>query len=151
MEEVIYRTDGFPDARFERLYAASSGNVSLSLGGFEDESPTGIVHDPIVQNNRLIVFSSAHVFLWRPGEEPIQFNPFEAEGWYEYAQQGQLNGHYDYLAKAVWENDEQTMLEYECDSCGGGKPETLIFFSLDTGQTFDICLAPAPDYSNCLD
>ncbi|MFK7800478.1 MAG: hypothetical protein AB8G95_02495 [Anaerolineae bacterium] len=150
VKETIYHTGDWPDHTFERVYRAAHDNGRwIDLGDFEDESDTGIVYSPLVVDDQLIVFSSAHVFLWRPGEEPDQFNPFEAEGWYDYSQEKQINGHYDYLASDVWANNDQVLLSYVCDSCQANKPNALMFYSLDNGQTFDICLNPSADFTTC--
>jgi hypothetical protein len=151
IKETIYRIEGFPARQFERFYEAINNGDAVDLGSFEDESDIGIVNNPIVHNNQLVVFSSAHVFFWQPGRKPVHFSPYEAAGWYEYSQIDQLNGHYDYLASDVWSHNGQLLLRYECDFCGIGKPEKLLFYSLDDGRTFDICQSPTPDDLSCLD
>ena len=139
IEEAIYHTADWPDHRYKRVYRVShNGGASIALGEFEDESQTGIVHAPIVLDERLIVFSSAHVFIWRPGEEPIHFNPFAAAGWYEYSQEHGLNGHYDYLAESAWVEDGRWTIRYKCVWCDG-RLEQLYFYSED-GVTFVIGL-----------
>lgn len=151
IEETIYHTGNWPDHTFERIYrAAYQAGRLIDLGNFEDESEAAIVYTPTVLDNQLIVFSSSHVFLWRPEDEPVHFSPFEAEGWYTYSQQEQINGHYDYLAGDAWTLNEQILLRYNCDFCQTGKPATLLFYSLDNGRTFDICLNPTADFSSCI-
>ena len=152
IEERIYHTADWPDHRYERIYRVShNGGSWVSLGSFEDESQTGMVHDPIVLNDRLFVFSSAHVFIWRPGAEPIQFYPFEAAGWQDYSQEHGLNGHYDYLAESAWVEGDRWFIQYECVSCQNGKPNDLLFYSPDGGEQFDICVPSAAEFGSCSD
>ena len=141
VEEVIYREDGFPDFTFERVYRVRNGRSWTSLGSFSNESQDGITVLPEWVDGRLVVYSSAHLFIWQPDSEPLHFSPFDADGWVAFSEQFGtfgINGHYDVLAQDFWIEEGVWFIEYNCVRCQGGKPESILFTSDDAGQTFDI-------------
>ncbi|MEM9776358.1 MAG: hypothetical protein AAF902_17410 [Chloroflexota bacterium] len=152
--EVINRIDAWPDPVFERRYAFDFEDTNFShyyfLGRYTNEGSEGITIQPMVVDLKLIVFSTSYVFVMDPGGPPIELNPYEAEGWSEYAQTHQLNGHYDYIATDFWESGSNWLIAYDCVFCQDGKPEKLLFYSNDEGKSFTLC-RPSVHDQLCLD
>ena len=128
---------------FERVIAVKRGRSTTRIGAYTDESQEGITITPELVGGWLIVYSSSHAFVWRPGEDAKHFSPFEASGWAEYASQfgtHGLDGHYDYRAARFWIEDGRWFLEYECEPghCGDDRPSTILFTSSDEGVTYTI-------------
>ena len=147
VSETIYKTEGWPDHIFERIYIANNNGETVELGRYSNEGDAGIdsTTPPIVQNGRLVVFSSAYVFILESDSNSIEFFPYAAEGWSGYAQTHRLNGHYDYIATDFWESGSSWLIAYDCVFCQDGKPEKLLFYSDDQGKSFTLCQPTAQD------
>ena len=141
--ETIYQKDGFPDPIFERIIRVKYGRSTIRIGSYTDESPNGIAIAPEVVDEWLVIYSSSHIFLWQPGEDAHHFDPYEANGWVEYADQfgtQGLNGHYDYHAARFWIEDGRWFIRYECEPgyCEDERPSSILFTSGDDGMTYMI-------------
>lgn len=159
VRETIHQDGmGWPDHRMLRQYTVTA-DTTYDLGDYENESERGISPDspPQMVGDRLVVYSSSHVYLWRLGEAPIEFNPYKAENWNDVFP-GTLNGpngHYDYVADAfsveVKEGNPRWLITYRCihPSCActdtacetyapedKAKPTALTFYSDDEGEHF---------------
>ncbi len=141
--ERIYREDGFPDPTFERVLEVQHGSSTMRLGAYRDESREGITVAPEWVGEWLVVYSSSHLFVWRPGVEARHFAPWEADGWTDYAARFGpcgLGGHYDYHAAHFWIEGGRWFVEYRCNPgyCVEGHPSTILFTSDDEGATYAI-------------
>lgn len=136
VEEQIYRTDSFPDPRYERIYRVESGNQRVEVGRYADEAKSGITTPPRFVADWLVVMSGAHIFFWQKGEDTRHFYPYTAPDWIDYADPQQLNGHYDYVATAVEIEGDKWQISYECTACLANHPVLIRFVSTDGGQTF---------------
>ncbi|HRW07681.1 MAG TPA: hypothetical protein P5121_21410 [Caldilineaceae bacterium] len=138
VEEQIYREESFPDPRYERIYHVQAGKQRFELGRYTDEAANGMTSPPQMVAGWLVVMSGAHLFFWRPEEEVRHFYPYVVDGWIDYAQERQLNGHYDYAVTAVTIKDSTWQITYDCTSCLESQPAQVHFVSVDGGQTFRV-------------
>lgn len=138
VEERIYREESFPDHRYARIYRVQMGGQSFALGRYEDEAANGMTTPPMIVADWLIVMSSAHIFFWQPKQDPRHFYPYVVDEWVAYAQERQLNGHYDYAATAVQIDGEEWRITYTCTACLARHPAEIHFVSTDGGQYFQI-------------
>lgn len=136
VEEQIYREESFPDPRFERIYRVQSGEQEFELGRYTDEAAHGINTPPRFVADWLVVMSGAHIFFWQPEEEVRHFYPYVVDEWVVYAQERQLNGHYDYAATAVQIDSDEWRITYACTACLANHPAVIHFVSADGGQRF---------------
>lgn len=136
VEEQIYRTNSFPDPRFERIYYVERAVRTVEVGRYTDEGATGIATPPRLIGDWLVVMSGAHLFFWQPQEEVRHFYPYVADGWIAYAQERGLNGHYDYVATLAEIEGSKWQITYACLPCLTNHPRELHFVSTDSGQTF---------------
>ncbi|MCB8946128.1 MAG: hypothetical protein H6658_20475 [Ardenticatenaceae bacterium] len=136
--ETIDKEDGFPDYVFERVIVVQDGRSTTTIGTYRDESEAGITVLPALVEGWLVIYSSSHLFLWRPDEEVRHFDVYEAAGWLEYAERFQpgLNGHYDYRAAGFWVENGRWFIEYECTYCQANTPASLLFSSDNAGETY---------------
>jgi hypothetical protein len=137
--ETIYREGGFPDDTFERVIVVKDGRATTSIGIYRDESQIGVTVAPELVEGWVVIYSSAHLFLWQPDEDVRHFNPYQAAGWQTYSDQFKpsgLNGHYDYRAARFWLEDERWFIQYECTYCQDNTPALLLFTSDDEGETY---------------
>jgi hypothetical protein len=141
--ETIYRKDEFPDPAFERIIRVKDGHFTTRIGSYTNESPNGIDVAPEVVDGWLVICSSSHVFLWRPGEDAHHFTPYKADGWVAYAHQFGtlgLDGHYGYHAVRFWIDAGRWFIRYECVPayCEAESPSSILFTSDDEGLTYMI-------------
>ncbi|MEO1590577.1 MAG: hypothetical protein AAFU71_04705 [Cyanobacteria bacterium J06632_22] len=141
--EEIFEDQAIPDNIYRRTYEVTYHGEQLDLGDYDNEDPYGIVAAPPKWvAGWLVVFSSSQVFIWQPGQDPIHFNPYKAQGWNDYAGRSEwrasINGSYDYYAQDLTIQDGQWRLEYvpAFDSPTG--PARIVFVSDDEGQTFSV-------------
>lgn len=138
VEEQIYREESFPDHRYERIYRVQTDRQSFELGRYTDEAANGMAISPQVVADWLVVMSGAHIFFWQPGEDVRHFYPYVVEDWVSYAQERQINGHYDYAAIAVRIEGKNWRITYRCTACLADQPAEIHFVSTDGGQHFRI-------------
>ncbi|MCB0124172.1 MAG: hypothetical protein KDE58_18080 [Caldilineaceae bacterium] len=136
VEEQIYREESFPDPRYERIYHVQAGNQRVELGRYTDEAANGMTIPPQIVDRWLVVMSGAHIFFWQPDADVRHFHPYVADDWVDYAQERQLNGHYDYVVTTVRIDGMEWQIIYDCTACLTGQPARLRFVSVDGGQTF---------------
>ena len=139
VEEIIYKEDSFLDPQYERVYRVRNGRQQTTLGSYTNESQDGITVLPEWVDGRLVVYSSSHLFLWQPDDEPLHFSPFDAVEWVAFSEQFGtfgLNGHYDVRARDFWIEEETWFIEYMCVSCQVPHPASILFTSGDFGETF---------------
>jgi len=161
VHETIHQEGmGWPDHKIRRRYRVLA-DESYILGDYDNESTRGISADtpPQMIDDRLVVFSSSYLYVWKPGEEPIEFYPYLAKNW-NAVFPGTLNapsGSYDYVAEMFSvieiEDTQRWLMTYRCirSSCQCANaecehysphmkthPETLVFYSDDEGETFHL-------------
>lgn len=136
VEEEIYHGESFPDHRYERIYRVQTDGQSFELGRYEDEAANGMTTPPTFVADWLVVMSGAHIFFWQPEEDVRHFYPYVLEEWVAYAQERQINGHYDYAATAVQINGNTWRITYTCTACLARHPAEIHFVSTDGGQHF---------------
>lgn len=136
--EQIYREESFPDPRYERIYRVQTSEQTVELGRYTDEAANGMMVPPQMVGGWLVVMSGAHIFFWQPDADVRHFYPYVADEWVAYAQERQLNGHYDYAAAAVQINGETWRITYTCTACLARQPAEIHFVSTDGGRRFRI-------------
>jgi hypothetical protein len=136
--EEVYRTDSFPDPRYERIYRVQHAAREFELGRYSDEGTAAMAQPPQMVGEWLVVMSGAHLFFWQAGQDTRHFYPFMVEAWFDFAQARQLNGHYDYAATAVEIDGAVWRITYTCTTCLAGQPVEIRFVSTDGGATFQL-------------
>jgi hypothetical protein len=152
--ETIYEDGmGWPDHIYNRVYEVNGEY----LAQYDNESGDGIAPDnpPRMENDWLVILSSSYIFFWQPDTDVIQFMPYDAEGWVDYANQEHwgvfgLNGHYDYYAADVEITGDRWLITYRCNPsrCPSDEwpdlpnrgPQMLQFYSEDQGETFHLVI-----------
>ncbi len=148
IRERVYHRSNWPDNVYERIYTLENGWQSIELGKFQNEDNLGIESEkvaPKLVGEWLAIFSANRIFLWKPESKSLEFEPFQAQGWTEYAENfDSINGHYDYQSANFSTHGDRWLLEYRCrQNCADpvtnrSKPAKIVFVSSDRGKTFQI-------------
>ena len=137
IEEEITKSDGWPDWIYERSYWVTYENRKRVLGSYQNESSVGLITDPFVIDEQLILFSGSRLIIWRPGSEPAQYFPFSAPEWADFGREMNINGVYDYYPARAWQEGDELWFEYSCQAnCSPSKPGKILF-ALTTNEAGD--------------
>lgn len=147
ISEKVYPTGiNWPDQKYEHIYTLEHKHGSIEVDRFTNEERQGSSSKtkPKMVGEWLVIFSTSRTLLWKSGSKPIEFYPYQIQGWDDYIIRN-LNHYSSYHAKDFSVEGNRWIFEYECENLpcpqmqnNQTPPTNIRFFSDDFGKTFQI-------------